>query len=94
MNILDMNTRKPIVPITLVKEMPFNPVIQTTIHTSVQQHLQGTLMGFATDFLLVLKEAGCDPSEAFAVTSLMETMVCEQSTIVDVGPEECDLIWR
>lgn len=90
MNILDIMTRKPIVPVTLVKEMPFNPVISTT----AEQDRAGTLGAFALDFLLVLKEAGCDPSEAFAVASLMETMVCEQSTIVDVGPEECDLIWR
>jgi hypothetical protein len=90
MNILDIMTRKPIVPVTLVKEMPFNPVISTT----AEQDRAGTLGAFALDFLLVLKEAGCEPSEVFAVASIMESMTRDWSHIVDTGPDECDLVWK
>lgn len=69
---------------------PFNPVIST----SVEQANRGILMTFATDFIEVLKEAGCDPSEAFAVASLMEKLVRDESRIVDVSPDEADLVWK
>jgi hypothetical protein len=89
MNVFDLNTRQPLAPVTLV-QMPFNPVIATT----TAQQAQGTLNGFAMDFMLALKEAGCDPSEGFAVCSILESMIRDHSKIVDTSPEEYDMVWN
>lgn len=69
---------------------PFNPVLAV----SREQAARGDLMTYAVDFLAVLKEAGCDPSEGFAVASLLETLVREDSKVVDVSDDECDLVWK
>lgn len=89
MNMFDFVTRKPIAPITLVK-VPFNPVIYTT----TEQESRGILDTFAKDFLLILKEAGCEPSEGFAVCSMLESLIREHSKVVDVSPDECDMVWK
>lgn len=95
MNTIDLNTRRPVAPVTL-PQVPFNPVIATITTTTItqQQEAQGTLERFAMDFMLILKEAGCDPSEGFAVCSLLESMIRDHSKIVDIGPEECDMVWK
>lgn len=87
MNIIDLSTRMPVAPVTLA---PFNPVIATT----AAQATQGTLNQFALDFMLLLKDAGCEPCEVFAVASIMESLTRDHSKVVDVSPEEADMVWN
>ena len=71
--------------------------MQQQVQTQQNEHQQarrGTLLAYAEDIIAQLREEGCDPSEVFAVASLVELLVRDQSRIVDVSPDECDMIWK